>query len=163
MKELVQSQPIVNWTIVETVIANASTRVPFQDQPMLRNTDGKKVFIKSIECISAKMLTNGVLNSGTTTTRDDLRKMVLVVYSQQWERVQYIPLTRLIAQHDSDATTATTIQFMNDPTMFENLTDVDWTKSYVQFANGTSASAASVLILGIQYVVYDSNGNVTRP
>ena len=160
---LIQAQPIVNWTLVEVPIASDSTRVAIQDQPMLRNADGKKVVIKSIETITAKTLVAGVLNSGSTTPRVDIIKSTLVLYSSQWEKVQYMPLARLISMHDMDATTATTIPFNNDPVTFENLADVDWTKSYIQFANGQKAAGASVLILGIQYQVFDSSGREIKP
>jgi len=162
-KILAQSQPISNWTLVEVPIASGATRVAIQDQPMLRNDADKRVVIKAIELFSNKVLTHGVLQSGTAITRADIIKATLVLYSQQWEKVQYIPLARLISMHDSDATTATTIPFNNDPVTFENLGDVDWTKSYVQFANGQSASAASVAIFGVQYQVYDSMGRERKP
>lgn len=162
-KVLIQSQPIVNWTIVELVAAIGNSRIPFQDQPMLKSYSDHKIVIKSIELITPKMLTNAVLNSGANMTLADIIKCVLVLYSEQWEKIQYIPLARLIAVHDADATTATTIPFMNDVTMFENLGDVDWTKSYIQTANGTTIAAAGVFLFGIQYLVFNNQGQSIKP
>jgi hypothetical protein len=162
-KVLIQSEPIKNWTLIETVIAVGDRRIPIQDQPMLRSTSGHKVVIKSIELITVKQLPNGVLNAGANISRADLIKTVLVLYSNGWEQVQYIPLARLIGAHDMDATTATTIPFMRDVTMFENLADVDWTKSYFLLSPGQSIAAAGVIVLGIQYQVFNNNGQEIRP
>jgi hypothetical protein len=162
-KLLVQAQPIKNWTLIETLIAVGNSRIAIQDQPMLKSFAGHRVVIKSLELITAKMLTNGVLNAGANITRADLIKTVLVLYSEAWEQIQYIPLARLVSSHDSDATTATTIPFMNDPVLFENLKDVDWTKSYFLTANGTTIATAGVIILGVQYQVYNDAGQEIRP
>jgi len=162
-KMLIQSQPIKNWTLVETVIAVGNTRIPIQDQPMLKSYAGHKVVIKGIELITAKGLTHGVLNSAANITRADLIKTVLVLYCNGWEQVQYLPLSRLIGLHDADATTATTVPFMDQPTFFENLSDVDWTKSYFLTANGQSIATAGVIMLGVQYQVFNDQGQETRP
>jgi len=160
---LIQSQPIINWTIVEVVAAVGNSRIPIQDQPMLKSYSDHRIVIKSIELITPKVLTNAVLNSGANMTRADIIKSVLVLYSEQWEKIQYIPLARLIGSHDADATTATTLPFMNDVTMFENLSDVDWTKSYIQTANGQTIAVAGVFIFGIQYLVFNNAGQAIKP
>lgn len=162
-KMLVQAQPIKNWTLVETLAAVGNTRIPIQDQPMLKSYAGHKVVIKAIEVITAKMLTNGVLNATANLTRADLIKLVLVLYCDGWEQVQYIPLARLVSIHDTDSAVGTTVPFMNDPALFENLKDVDWTKSYFQTANGTSIATAATIILGVQYQVFNDQGTEIRP
>lgn len=163
MQTLVQAQPIVNWTIVEIPVAVGDRRVAIQDQPMLRTYPGHRVVIKGIECITAKVLTNAVLNSGANITRADLIKSTLVLYSQQWEKVQYMPLARLVSVFDTDSAVGTTIPFVANPVTFEDLTEVDWTKSYIQLANGTSIATAGVIILGIQYLTFNDSGDKIKP
>lgn len=163
MNTLVQAQPIVNWTLVEIPIAVGNQRIAIQDQPMLRTYPGHKVVVKGIECITAKVLTNAVLNVGANITRADLIKCVLVLYSQQWEKVQYIPLARLVSVFDTDSAVATTIPFVANPVTFEDLTEVDWTKSYIQTANGTSIATAGVIILGVQYLTLNDSGQQIKP
>lgn len=162
-KMLIQSQPIRNWTLIETAIAVGNNRIAIQDQPMLKSYAGHRVVIKSLELITAKALTNGVNVNGATITRADIIKMVLVLYCEGWEQVQYIPLSRLIAIQDADSAVGTTIPFMKDATFFENLKDVDWTKSYFLTAAGTTIATAGVIILGVQYSVFNDNGQEIRP
>jgi hypothetical protein len=53
---------------------------------------------------------------------------------------------------DADSTTSSTIPFRNKTTKLANWTDVDWNKSYIQFANGTAASQASTIMLEVEYL-----------
>jgi len=164
-KVYIQQEPVDNWTLVEIPIpAQAVNRQAVPDQLMLKSYPDHFVTVKSIEVITAKQLTNAVLNNGANAARAEIIKATLVLYCDGWEKVQYIPLSRLIATYDADAATATTIPFMQNPTTFENLRNVDWTKSYIQYANGLNSSgAAYVFILGVKYVIQNNRGEVIKP
>ena len=162
---LVQAAPIVNYTIVEVpVTANGLGQVPIPDQPMLKSFAGHIVVIKSIELITAKVLTNAPLSGNTTAARAEIIKASLVLYSDGWEKLQYFPLARLIAARDSDSLAATTIPFSPNTPAFENLRSVDWTKSYVKYSNTlVSAAATYSFVFGVQYVVLGSGDVERRP
>jgi hypothetical protein len=164
-KILIQSQPITNWTLVEIPIpAQAVTRVAIPDQVMLKSYPGHTVLIKAIECISNKVLTNGMTQPGINAVRAEIIKASLVLYVEGWEKVQYIPLARLISMADTDSAVATTIPFVWNPVTFENLARVDWTKSYIQYASGTtSVGTAYNFILGVQYSVFNDRGEEVKP
>jgi len=162
---LAQNQPIVNYTVVEIpVTANGLSQIAIADQPMLKSYSGHKVVIKAIELITAKALTNAPVSGLALAARAELIKASLVLYCQGWEQEQYVPLLRLNGFQDADATTATTIPYVKDFQAFSNLNNVDWTKSRVQYSNGTvSASSSYAFLLGVQYLVFDNDGNEIRP
>jgi len=114
--------------------------------------------------VTPKVLTNAPVSGLALAARAELIKASLVLYCQGWEQEQYVPLLRLNGFQDSDATTATTIPYVKDFQAFANLNNVDWTKSRVQYSNGTvSASSSYAFLLGVQYLVFDNNGNEIRP
>lgn len=162
---LVQEQPINQWELVEVpVIVNGVGRVAIPDQPMLKSWDEHMVVIKAIEIITAKTLSHAPIGGQVAATRAELIKCSLVLYSDGWEMEHFLPLQRLICVHDADATTATTNPFMNNPTRFEDLKKVDWTKSYVQYSNGqVSANVPYAFLFGVQYLVFDSTGKRIKP
>lgn len=162
---LVKEQPIDNFTIVEIpVTANGLTKVAIPDQPMLKSYSGHKVRVKGIRTITAKVLSNSVVNGNTVAARAELLKASLVLYCEGWEKEQYVPLLMLNPIADADATTATTIPYAFNPMEFADLSDVDWTKSYIQYSNGTSsANSTYSFVLAVNYLVYDNTGKVIRP
>jgi hypothetical protein len=162
---LIKEQPVNNWTMVEVpVTANGLTKVAIPDQPMLKSYSDHHVVIRSIRNISAKVLTNAPLSGNAVAARAEQIKATLVLYCSGWEKEQYIPLLMLNPVADADATTATTIPYMFQALEFEDLKDVDWTKSYVQFSNGTvSASSPYSFLFGINYLILDNNSRSIKP
>jgi len=162
---LIQSQPVNNYTTVEIpVTANGLTRIAIPDQLMLKSYPGHTVVIKAIELISVKVLTRAILNAMANAPLAEVVKAALVFYCEGWEKIQYIPLARLQPVHDSDSTAATTFPFIEQAQTFENLRNLDWTKSYVQYGNGSvSANSPYAFILGVQYTTLNDQGAEIKP
>lgn len=155
---LIQEEPRMSSILVEIPIPTGVQRVQCIDVNQLRSTTNQKVIIKSISLVSPKVLTHGILSGTQNAPLSELKKMSFTVYSNGWERAQYIPVLNLNNTADGDATTATTIPYKNTAPRFDNWQNVAWDKCYIQFANGQPSAANSVLILEVQYVRIDPNG-----
>lgn len=152
-KILVQEAPRIASELIEIPISNgASGRVTLPDVPQLRNQGDQVVVITTLRLISPKVLTTGITTGVACTPLADLKKIALTLYSKGWEKGHFIPVLVLNDVSDADSTAATTVPFRENTTKLDNWTDVDWNKSYLQFANGTTASQASTLMLEVEYL-----------
>jgi hypothetical protein len=158
---LVQEEPRGPSQLVEVPVNAATQKQPFPDVPQLRSQPGQRIVIKGIRLITAKVLTRGVSINAVNAPLAELQKMTLVLFSQQWQKGQNIPLLTLNDMADSDATTATTIPYRNTPTKFADWQNVDWPQSFIQYANGTTAANTPYVILfDVEYLKYDDAGNL---
>lgn len=138
---------IKRWELIEMTIPPASLgRVSFATVAQLRNQPDQIIIIKGIDVFS--VLTYG--NSQQTATLPgmpvaEVPKAVLVLYVNGEESIKMIPLAKLI--HTEDGTTP----FQQQVPAFENLANVDFDKSYVQFSVA-SDNAAYVIPFGITYL-----------
>lgn len=156
---LLQEQPRGSSILVEVPIVAGTQRQNLPDVQQLRSQEGQVIIIKAIRLITAKVLTNAITLSGTNAPVSELRKMVLTLYCEGWEKGKYIPLLVLNDVNDSDATAGTTIQFRNNPTKLDNWRNVDWAQSYIQFANGQApAGAPYVVIFEVEYEKLNAKG-----
>jgi len=162
---LVKETPINNFTLVDIpVTANGLTKVAIQDQPLLKSYSNHRVVVKGLRAITAKILTNAPISGNAISTRAELLKASLVLYCNGWEKEQYIPLLMLNPMADADATTATTIPYAFNPMDFIDLKDVDWTKSYIQYSNGTSsANSTYSFLLAVNYLILNDSGQEVKP
>lgn len=162
---LVQEEPRGPSILIEVPIVAGTQRQNLPDVQQLRSQLNQTIIIKAIRLITAKVLSNGVTVQGTNAPVTELVKMVLTLYSEGWEKGQYIPLLTLNDVADSDATAATTIPYRQSTTRFANWRNVDWAQCYVQFANGTApAGAPYVLIFEVEYLKLDASGQpIQRP
>lgn len=145
---LVQDEPRGPSVLIEVGVPNnGSQRIPFPDISQLRSTTDLKIVIKGLRLIPSSVLTNGVITSGVTAPDSELQKMSLTIYAEGWEKGQTIP----IVTFNDFQNTVLPNRF--NPTRFDNWVNVDWPKSYIQFANGTvSAGAPYVVLLDCEYV-----------
>lgn len=152
-----QEEPRGPSILLEIPVAtNGQQRVPIPDIAQLRSTTSTQVVVKGIRLISAEVLTNGVISSSPTSPAAELAKMTLTIYSEGWEKGQTIPI---LTFNDMEFTVGA-IPFRRSPTMLDNWVAVDWPKSYIQYANGTtSAGAPYVVLLDIQYLRLNNSGN----
>lgn len=163
---LVKESPINNWTTVEVpVTANGLTKVAIPDQPLLKSYANRKVIVKGLRYISVKVLTNAPVSGNALAPLAEARKASLVLYCDGWEKEQYIPLYMLNPTVDADSTAATTTPYSSNPVDFMDLSNVDWTKSYIQYSNGTSsANSTYSFLIGVNYTIQDAaTGNTMRP
>lgn len=157
---LVQQEPRGPSVLIEVNVPNnGSQRIPFPDISQLRSTTTLKIVLKGLRLIPAAVLTNGVISGNITAPDAELQKMSLTIYSEGWEKGQTIPILTF-----SDFQ-GTVIPNRFNPTRFDNWINVDWPKSYIQFANGTSSAGAPyVVLLDCEYVRLNAeNVIVTGP
>jgi hypothetical protein len=147
---LVQDEPRGPSILIEIPVnTNGQQRVPVPDISQLRSTTTQRIVIKGLRLISAEVLTNGVISASPTAPAAELAKMTLTIYAEGWEKGQTIPLLTL---NDMVFTTGA-IPYRFNPTRFDNWVNVDWPKSYIQYANSTtSAGAPYVVLLECEYV-----------
>jgi len=140
------------------VLINGSMRVAIPDVQQLRSTVDQKIIIKGIRLVPPIMLTNGIINNNVNAPITEDVKCVLVIYSQGWEKGHYIPL---IALNDCSNQTVPT-PFVTAKTNFDNWKNVDWSKSFIQYGNGTTGAAGApyVFMLDVEYIKLDAQNNL---
>lgn len=155
---LVQEEPRGPSQLVEVpVTANGLTRINFPDIQQLRSQVGQNIIIKWIRLITVKVLSNGPTIGSVNAPLAELQKVSVTLYSEGWEKGQLIPLLTLNDVADADSANATTIPYRQHETRFANWKNVDWSKSYLQYANSTSsANSPYVFIFDIGYVKLDA-------
>jgi len=138
---------IKRFELVElTVPANSTGKVAFNTIPQLRNQVGQTIIILDIVVYTdATYLNSQVTNSIPGFPVAEVNKCVLVLYVNGEESIKMIPLAQLIHQNDSASVFQQQIQ------SFDNLTNVDFDKSYVQF-NAASSASKYVIPFGINYI-----------
>jgi hypothetical protein len=157
---IVQEEPRGPSVLIEVNVPNnGSQRVPFPDISQLRSTIDQKIIIKGLRLISAEVLTNGIISANVTAPAAELQKMAITIYAEGWEKGQTIP----ILTFNDFRFTVGAIPFRYSSTRFSDWVNVDWPKSYIQFANGTvSAGAPYVVLLDCEYVRLDAQNNIIQ-
>lgn len=143
------------------VPAAVVSRVQLPDQQQLRSLPDRMIVIKAIRLITDKVLTNSPTLGFPNAALAELRKISLVIYSEGWEKGHLIPLLELVDIADADSTAATTIPYKLKTTRFADWKNVDWSKSYLQYSNGTpSSGSAYAVLLEVEYQQFDNQGQV---
>ena len=144
---------IKRFELVEMVIPAATTgRVNFTTIPQLRNQPDQLISIQNIEIFSINTYANSQqTNAIPGLPLADIPLAVLVLYVQGEESIKMIPLAKLI--HITDGT-PTPFQQMIDG--FEDLSNVDFDKSYVQYS-AASNGAVYVIPFGITYTRFQKS------
>jgi len=157
---LVNEEPRGPSVLIEiNVQTNGQQRVPFPDISQLRSTAYQSIIIKGMRLISIEVLTNGIISNNPNAPITELPKMAVTLYAEGWEKGQTIPLLTL---NDMNFTTGA-IPFRQKPTRFDNWVNVDFPKSYLQYANGTlSANAPYVVLIDCEYVRLDAQGQLIQ-
>jgi len=149
---LIQEEPRNASQLVEVqVTANGVSRVQLPDVQQLRSQGDQLIVVKGIRLITVQLLTNAPICGFANAPLTELQKLSLTLYSDGWERGQLIPLLVL---NDTFAE-GSGIPYRQFPTKFSNWKNVDWSKSYLQYSNGTSAAGASyAVIFDVEYMKY---------
>lgn len=158
---LVQEEPRGPSQLVECpVTTNGAQKVKLPDVQQLRSMVGQTIIIKAIRLITFKVLARGMTINAVNAPLAELQKISLVLYSENWEKGQMIPLLTLNDVHDADSTAATTIPFRSKATKFNDWRNVDWAQSYLLYSNGSvSANAPYVVMFDVEYIKLDAKGN----
>lgn len=155
---LVKEEPRHDSIIVELpVLVNGAGKVKFPDVPQLRNTAQQTIVIKAMRFVTLDVLVAGMLTAAPNAPLAEAQKIAAVIYSEGWEKGQYIPLLVL----NDVATPAGTFPYRQSKTSFADWKNVDFNKSYIQYANTTvSAGTPYVIMIEVEYLRYDAQGKL---
>jgi hypothetical protein len=160
---LVQDEPRGPSQLIEVPVTVAQSRIPFPDIQQLRSLVNQNIIIKQMRLITLDVLTNGVITGFANAPVAELQKITLLLYCEGWEKGQYIPILTL---NDCNVDGGTFPHRYHE-TRFNNWQNVDWSKSYLQYANGTTAAPGEdgyCVMLDVQYLKFDSQGKeIIRP
>jgi hypothetical protein len=153
---LVQEEPRSASQLVEVPVNTAGLqRVQFPDVQQLRSLVNQRIIVKEIRLITADVLTNGPITGLAAAPVAELQKLSLVIYCEGWEKAQYLPVLVL---NDMTVPGGTTPHRYSG-TRFNDWQNVDWSKTFLQYSNGTlSAGAPYVLMFDVVYVKLDASG-----
>lgn len=151
---LVQEEPRGPSVLIELAVANGENRVPFLEVDNLKSDTEVNVIIKALRLITSDILVGPVILPGVNAPLSELQKMTLVLYSEGWEKAMYIPLLTLT----DVATPGTFTPHRYHATRFADWKKVSWTKSYIQFANGTASVGAYNLLFDCEYQRFNAQG-----
>lgn len=163
---LVMEEPRGPSQLIEIPVPNNSvTKVTLPDIQQLRSQVGQIIIIKALRLITEKVLTFSPILGLPNATLSELVKISLVLYCEGWQKAELIPILTLNDMADADSTAATTIPYRNRTTRFDNWKNVDWSKSYLQYSNGTLSSGEEyAVIMEAEYVKLDAqNQEIAGP
>lgn len=153
---LVQEEPRGPSQLIEVPITRSGLQtVPFPDIQQLRSTTTRKIIIKGIRLIPPGALTNAPTSGLVTAPVTELVKMTLLVYCEGWEKAQLLPVIILT---DIEVPGGTEPHRFKS-TRFNNWEDVDWSKTKIQFSNGTVSAAGAAgyaVLFDVEYIVLNS-------
>lgn len=151
---LVQEEPRGPSQLIELpVTQNGASKIPFQDVDNLKNDVDQNVIIKALRLVTSDIAVGGVINPGPIAPNSELIKMFLVLYSEGWEKAEYIPL--LVMNDEAGGLNP----FRYVSTRFSDWKKVNWTKSFVQFANGqVSVGAPYTILFDCEYQKFNAQG-----
>lgn len=144
---LVQDEPRGASQLVEIPVTAGSNRIALPDVQQLRSTVNSQVIIKKIRLIPPTVLTNGITINAANATVAELQKMTLVLYSEMWQKGQYIPLLTF-----NDFNNSGTAPNRFASTALNNWKRVDWSQSFLQLGNGLVTVGNYVVMLDVEYI-----------
>jgi len=149
----VQESPRDSSQLIEVPVPNNGVqRVQFPDVQQLRSLVNQIIIIKEIRLITTDVLTNAPIGGQVNAPTTELQKMSLVIYCEGWEKAQLMPILIL-----NDVENTAPHRFAG--TRFNNWQNVDWSKTYLQFSNGTvSVGAPYAVLFDVVYLKLDGDG-----
>lgn len=154
----VQQEPRGPSQLIEVVVpTNGKQRIPFPDVQQLRSMTNQRIIIKGIRTVTSETLSNGPVTGNTNAPLAELQKISLVIYCEGWEKAQFIPVLVL----NDVSTPGGNMPHRYHATRFNNWENVDWTKSYLQYSNGTStANTPYCVMFDVEYIKLDGDGKL---
>lgn len=133
--------------IIPAATAGAGAQVNFDDQPLLRTQEGNRVYIQAIEVFAANAL--ATMPSGNTVIpAAQLRNATLTLSVNNFFQIKQLPLVR---QNVIYADPAAFFAYTPNIFEFENLSDVIWTESFVQFSASPAGAVPFSVLFGVHY------------
>lgn len=141
----------LRFTLVELAIpatlAGNGAQQPFQDQPLLRTQQGQKVYIQAIETFSDQAFAQ-LANGNTVATAAQIANSLLTLSVNNFFQIKQVPLARL---NNIWAEAGNFVPFTENILCFDNLTDVIWTESYVEFGQSPAGAVPFSFLFGVHY------------
>jgi len=151
---LIQEEPRGASQLIEIPVSGALTKVTIPVVQQLQNNTDQIVIIKALRLITDAVLTDAPTLGGINAPVTEIVKMTLTIYCEGWEKGQLIPLASL----NDVFTEGSQIPWRQRTMRLDNWQNVDWNKSFLQFANGTvPAGGPYNVILEAEYVRLDKN------
>lgn len=149
--------PCRRYQFVELFIpagtTGAGAQINFQDQPLLRTQEDKTVYIYGIETYSNQAFT--LLPSGhTLATAAQIENATLWLSVGNFFRIKQMPLARMNNVYGDPANF---VPFQQEPLIFDNLSSVTWTESYVQFSASPAGAVPFSFGFGVYYDIQPIN------
>lgn len=155
---LTQVEPRGPSELIEIpVTQNGQQRIKIPTIDLLRSDDVQKIIVKGMRLITPSVAVGGPLQDGVNAPLTELQKMFITFYCEGWEKGHYIPLLTL----NDVYTEGSGEPFRAQATRFNNWEKIEWSKSYIQLANGTqTAGAPYVVLLDVEYIrIATAGGN----
>ena len=154
------SSKLTRFQLIEVAVPAAGLavgqRLYIPDQPQLRTQTNQIIILKRLQPYDN--VTNPTTPSGAATvTVANLASSYLVINVAGTETMQFIPFVNLV----NTVTTSTAVQrsYSNSQRLINNITRVDWTKSYIQV--GSAIAAGVSYMIGVDYVsLPDDNSSI---
>lgn len=142
----------IRFALVELFIpagtAGNGAQVPFQDQPLLRTQQGQQVYIQAIETFSDQAFIQ-TASGHVVAPVAQIQNSLLTLSVNNFFQIKQLPLARINGIWAD--TGATFVPFSNNIICFDNLTDVIWTESYVEFGTTPAADVPFSFLFGVHY------------
>lgn len=137
------------------VITAGTSKVQFPDIQNLRSQVGQVIVIKAIRLITPSVLPVASTSGLPNATLAELQKLCVVIYCEGWEKGQLIPVFTM----NDMFTEASGEPFRYQKMRFADWKNVDWSKTYLQYSNGTvSAGTPYAVMFDVEYIKLDSQG-----
>lgn len=144
---LVKEEPLGPSQLIEVPVTANQQRVNFPDIQQLRSMVNQKIVIKGIDLIIPQVLSNGPITGLAAAPASEIVKISLVVYCEGWEKAQNFPLFSFNNVH----VPTVAVPFAPIRVRLDNWQNVDWSKTYLQFSNGTTSVGSYAVLLNVFY------------
>lgn len=148
---LVMEEPRGPSQLIEIIVnRSGQSRIQFPEVQNLKSLTTQTIIIKGMRLVTADVLTNGVISGNVNAPETELQKISLVIYCEGWEKAQFLPIQFL-----NDTTFAgSTFPHRYAGTKFNDWQNVDWSKTYLLYSNGTSSIAETpyCVMLDVEYI-----------
>jgi len=144
---------IKRYELIEVIIPASSTgAVQFPDVPNLRNQTDQKITVIDMEFFPDYVYANSFVNTAVPGTPiGEIPKAAIVLYVNGEESIRRIPLGKVNYSNNPGVGAP----FSVERVAFDDLQNVDWPKSYIQF-NAAAAALNYIIPIGVTYLKFKS-------
>jgi len=147
---LVQEEPRGPSQIIEvTPLANGLSKVNFPDVSNLRNEADQIIIIKAMRVVVPGVLNIAPVSGNPVAPLTELQKCSAVLYCEGWLKGNYIPLLEM----NDLFIEGSGIPYRNRTMKLDSWKNLDWSKSFIEFSNGTvTVGVPYTFVFEVEYV-----------